>query len=42
VLEKGRVVETGTHEELVDRSGRYAELLRIQTGPLASVGERRR
>ncbi|HUA74116.1 MAG TPA: ABC transporter ATP-binding protein [Solirubrobacteraceae bacterium] len=28
VLDQGRIVERGTHEELVDLGGRYAELLR--------------
>ena len=30
VLEGGRVVETGTHEELIELRGRYAELFRLQ------------
>jgi ATP-binding cassette subfamily B protein/subfamily B ATP-binding cassette protein MsbA len=30
VLESGRVIETGTHDELLTRAGRYAEMLRIQ------------
>lgn len=30
VLQDGAVVETGTHESLLARSGRYAELLRLQ------------
>ncbi|MEX2473433.1 MAG: ABC transporter ATP-binding protein [Gemmatimonadota bacterium] len=32
VLERGRIVELGTHDELVDRGGVYAALWRVQTG----------
>ena len=32
VLEAGRIVETGTHDELVARGGAYAALWRLQTG----------
>lgn len=32
VLEKGRVIESGTHEELVEAGGLYAALWRVQTG----------
>ncbi len=35
VLEAGRVIETGTHEELVDHGGLYAALWRVQTGEAA-------
>lgn len=31
VLHEGRVVEQGTHEELIDAAGRYAELYRLQS-----------
>jgi ATP-binding cassette subfamily B protein len=30
VVEHGRVVEQGTHDELVDRGARYAEMFRLQ------------
>jgi ATP-binding cassette subfamily B protein len=32
VLERGEVVEAGTHEELVEHGGLYAALWRVQTG----------
>jgi subfamily B ATP-binding cassette protein HlyB/CyaB len=31
-LERGRVVEDGSHDELIGRGGRYALLHRIQAG----------
>ena len=30
-LEKGRIIERGTHQELLAANGRYAELYRLQT-----------
>jgi ATP-binding cassette subfamily B protein/subfamily B ATP-binding cassette protein MsbA len=33
VLENGRLVEVGTHEELMERSGRYRQMVLIQTEP---------
>jgi ATP-binding cassette subfamily B protein len=30
VLERGRVIEHGTHQELIDLGGSYAELFRLQ------------
>ena len=31
-LERGRLVEDGSHDELVRRNGRYANLHRLQAG----------
>jgi len=30
LLEKGRIVESGSHQELMDQNGKYAEMYRIQ------------
>ncbi len=31
-IDRGRLVEDGTHEELVNKGGRYAALYRLQAG----------
>jgi ATP-binding cassette subfamily B protein len=36
VLEEGRIIEAGTHDELVDAGGLYAALWRVQTGKQVS------
>ena len=40
VLHHGKVVERGNHRDLLARRGLYERLYRLQTGDLASVGER--
>jgi ATP-binding cassette subfamily B protein len=36
-LEEGKIVERGTHKELLDLGGRYAELHSLQMGAADSV-----
>ena len=38
VMEQGRIIELGTHRELIDRGGQYAALHRMQFHEQASVG----
>jgi ATP-binding cassette subfamily B protein len=37
VLDGGRVAELGTHEELLELSGRYASMIEAQGGSVAVV-----
>ncbi len=37
VMESGRIVESGDHDQLVERNGLYAALWRVQTGERAAV-----
>lgn len=37
VLEGGRIIEEGSHDELLARAGRYADFLRLQIGPEAAA-----
>lgn len=38
-IEKGEITETGTHDELLSRGGRYAYLWNSQTAPIVPVNE---
>ena len=37
VVEAGRIIETGTHEELMARSGRYRTMVDLQTAPVQTL-----
>ena len=34
VMRQGLIIESGTHQELLDRQGHYAELYRLQFGDI--------
>jgi ATP-binding cassette, subfamily B, multidrug efflux pump len=39
VLDRGRIVEQGTHDELLGRNGHYATLWRRQSGGFIDVAD---
>lgn len=40
VIEQGRIVEQGRHDELLAAGGRYREMVELQTSPPAAVAQR--
>lgn len=39
LLENGNLIESGTHDELIEKNGRYAELYRMQADKYKTAGE---
>lgn len=37
MLEQGRIVEQGSHQELLERNGKYAQMWRVQAGAYIEV-----
>ena len=37
VLSRGKIVETGTHEELIEKKGYYKQLYEVQFGEISGV-----
>jgi ATP-binding cassette subfamily B protein len=38
VVDEGKIIESGSHEELMLRGGKYASLFRIQAAPYREEG----
>ncbi|MDF2660013.1 MAG: multidrug transporter permease, partial [Paenibacillus sp.] len=38
VLDRGRIVERGSHDELMKRQGKYYQMVQIQHGDLIPAG----
>jgi len=37
MLEDGRIVEQGSHEELLSKNGKYAQMWKVQAGAYIAV-----
>ena len=40
MMEDGEIIEEGTHSELMEQNGKYAEMFRLQAKNYTSGGER--